>query len=184
MADVIVVGDGPGGLSAALFLAKNGLDVVVFGKDATAMHWAHLHNYLGVPDTAGSALQAVARAQVAEKGARLVDAEVTGVERDGEGFVATTSEGARETGRYLILSEGKTPRLAQHLGLEPGVDGIAVDRWGRTEVDRVYAVGRMVRPGRSQATSSAGDGAAAAVDLLAREHDKDRWVDWDSPPKA
>ena len=31
MADVIVIGDGPGGLSSALFLAKNGKDVLVFG---------------------------------------------------------------------------------------------------------------------------------------------------------
>jgi flavin-dependent dehydrogenase len=40
MPDVIVIGDGPGGLSAALFLAKNKMDVVVFGEDKTAMHWA------------------------------------------------------------------------------------------------------------------------------------------------
>ena len=48
MPDVIVIGDGPGGLSAALFLAKNGKEVVVYGQDKTAMHWAMLHNYLGI----------------------------------------------------------------------------------------------------------------------------------------
>ena len=35
MASVLVVGDGPGGLSAALFLAKNGMDVAVFGQNTT-----------------------------------------------------------------------------------------------------------------------------------------------------
>jgi thioredoxin reductase len=44
---VIVVGDGPGGLSAALFLAKGGISVTVYGEDKTAMHWALLKNYLG-----------------------------------------------------------------------------------------------------------------------------------------
>ena len=48
MARVNIVGDGPGGLSAALFLAKNGHEVVVYGQDKTAMHYAELHNYLGI----------------------------------------------------------------------------------------------------------------------------------------
>ena len=50
MASVVIVGDGPGGLSAALFLAKNGQDVTVFGTDDTAMHYAYLYNYLGIPE--------------------------------------------------------------------------------------------------------------------------------------
>lgn len=63
MPDVIVIGDGPGGLSAALFLAKNGSDVVVFGQNNTAMNWALLRNYLGIPEIAGTEFQKVARAQ-------------------------------------------------------------------------------------------------------------------------
>jgi thioredoxin reductase len=50
MARVNIVGDGPGGLSAALFLAKNGHEVKVFGQDTTAMNFAYLYNYLDTRD--------------------------------------------------------------------------------------------------------------------------------------
>jgi len=183
MSDVLIIGDGPGGLSAALFLAKNGLDTVVVGQDQTAMHWAMLFNYLGIPEITGSDFQRIAREQVIAHGATLLTAAVASVTASDGGFTATLEGGQALSARYLVLSEGKSPTLAGQLGVATGDDGITVDRSGRTSVDRVYAIGRMVRPGRSQAIISAGDGAAAAIDILARDKGKDRFADWDSPPK-
>ncbi len=183
MADVLVVGDGPGGLSAALFLAKNGMETVVVGGDETAMHWAMLYNYLGVPEISGTDFQRVARAQVEAKGGVLKAGKVTGVRRTDGGFEATLEGGETIAARFLVLSEGKSPVLSGQLGVASTDEGVTVDADGRTSVDRVYAVGRMVRPGRSQAIISAGDGAAAALDILARDKGKDRFADWDSPPK-
>jgi thioredoxin reductase len=182
MADVIVIGDGPGGLSAALFLAKNGLDVVVYGEDKTAMHWALLRNYLGVPETKGTDFQKAAREQVASFGARLVNERVESLARAGDDFTAKLASGESVTARYVILSEGKSPRLAQMLGLvfDP-TNGLEVDKNAHTAVDRAYAVGRLARPGRSQAIISAGDGAAAAIDILSREKGES-FADWDEPP--
>jgi thioredoxin reductase (NADPH) len=180
MADVIVIGDGPGGLSAALFLAKAGMDVVVFGQDKTAMHAALLKNYLGIPEMTGTEFQAVARRQVEELGASLRAARVESVARAGDGY-SVRVEGEELPARYLILSEGKGPRLASELGLEHDeARGIATDKNGLTELPGVYVVGRSARPGRSQAIISAGDGAAAAIDILSREKGEDV-VDWDTP---
>ena len=181
MADVIVIGDGPGGLSAALFLSKNGKDVVVYGQDKTAMHAALLKNYLGVREMTGTEFQKIARQQAKEMGAKLEDRRVESLAQVEGGFEATLEDGEKVKGRYVILSEGKSPRLAQQVGLEHDPDrGLAADENGRTGLDGVYAVGRLVRPGRSQAIISAGDGAAAAIDILSR--DKGEPVcDWDSP---
>jgi thioredoxin reductase (NADPH) len=181
MARVNIVGDGPGGLSAALFLAKNGHEVRVFGQDNTAMHFAYLHNYLGIPEIAGSDFQDIARRQVQQVGATLVDEEVTAVTA-GSSLTVTTSSGDSESD-YLILTEGKNPELARSLGLDQDESGaITVDSNYMSSIDKVYVVGRSVRPTRSQAIISAGAGAVAAVDVLAREEGKDV-QDWDTPPK-
>lgn len=184
MTNVIVVGDGPGGLSAALFLAKNGIDVTVYGQDKTAMHWAMLYNYLGIPEMTGKEFQRVARAQVEKLGATLVDARVEKVARTDAGFEVELEGGEAKTATYLVLSEGKSPRLATMLGLEAkeGV-GVPVDHNGATSVAGCYVVGRLARPGRSQAIISAGDGAAAAIDILSREKGE-AFADWDSPPES
>jgi thioredoxin reductase (NADPH) len=80
MAETIVVGDGPGGLSAALFLAKNGHTVTVYGQDQTPMHHAQLHNYLGLPDISGSEFQRTAREHAMTYGATIIDEAVTAIE--------------------------------------------------------------------------------------------------------
>lgn len=181
MARVTVVGDGPGGLSAALFLAKNGQDVTVFGQDETAMNYAYLHNYLGIPEIDGTEFQRIARSQVKSQGASLIEEKVTSISFDGD-FSVETDSGTYGSD-YLILTEGKTPVLARELGVDEDEDGaIAVDQNYQSSIDRVYVLGRSARPKRSQAIISAGAGAVAALDILAREEGKDV-QDWDTPPK-
>jgi thioredoxin reductase (NADPH) len=184
MPDVIVIGDGPGGLSAALFLAKAGRSVVVFGQDKTAMHWALLRNYLGIAEIHGSELQKIGRAQVTGFGGTIRDERIDSVVLEHGTFSVVTEGGETIAAKYLVLSEGKSPKLAMMLGLRFDTEtGVAADRNGRTEVDGAYVVGRLARPGRSQAIISAGDGAAVAIDILSREKGESV-TDWDSPPET
>ncbi|MGI9016695.1 MAG: FAD-dependent oxidoreductase [Euzebya sp.] len=183
MTSTIIIGDGPAGLSAALFLAKNDHDVTVYGTDDTAMHWAQLHNYLGAPDTGGTAFQLTARQQATGVGAQLIEEAVTAVSVQDEQFVVSTEDSDAATrADYLIIAGGKPSRkLAESLGVTVTPDGVDTDRDGRSDVDRVYVVGRLAKPNRSQAIVSAGIGAAAALDILSREAGEDV-ADWDSPP--
>jgi thioredoxin reductase (NADPH) len=183
MVDVAIIGDGPGGLSAALFLAKNGLSTVVYGQDKTAMHWALLKNYLGVPEVTGTEFQKVARSQVESFGASIEDRHVDAVKQENGAFRVILQGGESVSSRYLILSEGKAPKLAQQLGVSFDGQAAVTDKSGETSVPGVYAIGRLARPGRSQAIISAGDGAVVALDILSKEKGKD-FADWDSPPKA
>jgi thioredoxin reductase len=178
MARVIIIGDGPAGLSAALFLAKNGQDVTVFAQDETPMHYAKLYNYLGIPEITGSDFQKVAREQVAKFGTKLMAEKVTGAEQAGSGFHVTTAGGSYDSD-YLIIAEGKGLKIADQMGLPQTEQGVEVDHNYRSAVAKLYVVGRSVRKTRSQAVISAGTGATAALDILATEKGQD-FVDYDS----
>ena len=183
MARIVIVGDGPGGLSAAILLARARHEVTVFGQNKTAVNYAKLNNYLGVLSIDGPQFQEIAREQATSAGAHLRDALVTAVAATDE-ISVTTESGEMVLADYLVLSEGKNPVLARSLGLaeNPG-GGIRIDTDYRSSHERVYVVGRAARPTRSQAIISAGAGATAASDILAREAGQDV-QDWDSLPKA
>jgi thioredoxin reductase len=154
MTDVIIVGDGPAGLSAALFLAKNEQAVTVFGVNKTAMHSARLFNYLGIPEIIGSDFQKIARGQVQKFGAKIQDEQVISIEKTGNGFVVTTESGERLESKYLVIAEGKSIKLAQSLGLTISSTGVQVDSNYRStwsvEAPAWPAARPLSPPGRGQ----------------------------------
>lgn len=174
MADVLIIGDGPGGLSAALLLAKNGLETVVLGMDGTPMHKAKLFNYLGIDEIDGSEFQRRAREQVRRHGATVQQGEVTELSQAGDGFDAVTAEGQQYHGKYLILAVGTKRDIAKGLGVATDSDGVVeVDRDGRTSVNNCYALGWTTKKHKTQAIISAGHGASAALDILSQEKGKE-----------
>ena len=182
--DVVVVGGGPAGLSAALFTAKNGLDTAVFDTDDTWMHYAHLFNYLGIESVDGEAFLEDAREQVDGFGAdRRQGVAVTDVAADGDGFTVTAEDG-EHTARYVILATGDDRELAESLGCELTESGLVdVDVTMETSVEDAYATGAMVRAEEYQAVISAGDGGAAALNVLSKEKGEG-FHDFDTPDDA
>lgn len=174
MSDVIVVGDGPAGLSAALFLAKNELAVEVYGKNETWVHKALLKNYLGFSRIPGPEFIRLARQQAEDAGASLIDAEITAILRSDEGFEVQASDGQSSFAKYVILAGGPKSALATSLGMQVDDKGYVVaDRNGRTNVDNLYVAGWSTRADKVQLAISVGDGAAAALEILSREKGKD-----------
>ncbi|MFB6217673.1 MAG: FAD-dependent oxidoreductase [Halobacteriaceae archaeon] len=182
MPHVAVVGGGPAGLSAALFTAKNGLETAVFDTDETWMHMAHLFNYPGIGSVDGTAFVETLRAQVDSFGAERHEAEVTDVSADGDGFTVTAGED--HDADYLVLATGADRELAEALGCATDEEGVVeVDVTMETSVEDAYATGAMVRAEEWQAVISAGDGAAAALNILTKERGE-HFHDFDTPDEA
>ena len=172
-ADVLIIGDGPAGLSAALFLAKNERSVTVFGQDKTPMHKAMLYNYLGIPEMTGSEFQRVGRKQVTDHGGSILDAAVASAEKTASGFALTTEDGERHEAKYLILANHPAHEIGVSLGVSKDEKGsLRANRDGTTEVPNLMAAGWITRPDQIQAIISAGDGAAAALSILSAEAGK------------
>lgn len=182
MTTVAIVGGGPAGLSAALFTAKNGLETTVFDTDETWMHKAHLFNYLGVESVDGTEYVENAREQVREFGVDLRESEVSGVERDAEEFVVSTEDNQTQS-KYLVLATGADRSLAEELDCEFDGETVDVDLGMETSVADAYATGAMVRAQEWQAIISAGDGGAAALDILSKE-EGEHFHDFDTPEDA
>lgn len=183
MTHVSIVGGGPAGLSAALFAEKNGLEATVFDTDETWMHKAHLFNYPGIGSQDGTAFMETLRTQVDSFGATFAeDGEVTGVSDTGDGFSIETDGGTHD-GDYLVLATGADRSLAEDLdcAIEDGI--VSVDVTMETSVADAYATGAMVRAEEWQAVISAGDGAAAALNILTKE-EGEHFHDFDTPADA
>ncbi|WP_336002440.1 FAD-dependent oxidoreductase [Halorientalis halophila] len=184
MANVAIVGGGPAGLSAALFCQKNGVDATVFDSDKTWMHKAHLFNYPGIGSQDGTAYMETLRNQVDSFGVdRRQDAAVTDVEATGDGFSVATDDDSLDAD-YLVLATGANRDLAEDLGCDFTDDDVVdVEVNMQTSVADAYATGAMVRTEEWQAVISAGDGAAAALNILSKEKGEN-FHDFDTPADA
>lgn len=107
MADVLILGYGPAGVSAALYALRAGLDVVLVGKDAGALSRAHMiENYYGLEKPlSGVDLAEVGKKQALALGAKIVDDEVTDLYFDGNEFVAGALNGEYR-GKACIMATG------------------------------------------------------------------------------
>jgi thioredoxin reductase (NADPH) len=123
--NVIVIGSGPAGYTAAVYAARASLEPLVFEGAVTAggalMNTTEVENFPGFRDgIQGPALMDEMRAQAERFGAELVADDVTEVDLTGDVKVVTTAEGTF-TARAVILAMGSGYRK---LGL-PDEDRLA-----------------------------------------------------------
>ncbi len=115
--DVVVIGGGPAGLTAAIYAARAGRTVLVLEKESFGgqiLYTPVVDNYPACAHISGMDLGNQMAQQAMDAGAELVSAEVTGIlHAEGESFSVETDIGLY-VGKSVILATGARHR---HLGL-------------------------------------------------------------------
>ena len=109
--ELIVVGSGPAGYTAAIYAARAALHPLVFEGAVTAggalMNTTEVENYPGFPQgIMGPDLMANLRGQAERFGAELVTDDVTAMDLTGEVKVVTDGEGGEQRAHAVILAMG------------------------------------------------------------------------------
>ncbi len=160
--DVIIIGGGPAGYTAALYTARAGLRTLVIEKlfaGGQMTQTNQIDNYPGFPDgidgiTLGMQMQAGAQ----KFGAETVSAEVTAVTLDAPVKTVETTDGTYHA-KAVIIATGADHR---HLGVEKEETLIGKG------VAYCAACDGMLYRGKTVAVVGGGNSAAADTALLAR----------------
>lgn len=136
--DVIVVGAGPAGLSAAVMLGRSLRSVLVLDTGAPRNRFAaQMHGVLGNEGANPLDFLGRARAETEAYGVRFSSAQAATVSETTEGIILTTTDGETLTARNLIAATGVSDDL-------PAIPGLA-DGWGSDVLHCPYCHGWEVR---------------------------------------
>ena len=117
MYDVIVVGGGPAGMTAALYAQRNGKSALVIEKNGFGGQITHspkVENYPGTLSMSGNEFADKTLEQILAQGAEIEIDCVTGIKDMGEYKIVETEEGSFE-GKTVVIATGVKHRM---LGLE------------------------------------------------------------------
>ena len=159
--DMLVVGGGPGGYTAALYAARAGMSVLVLEKMAAGGQMAEtpqIDNYPGFTELDGFMLGQQMKEGAEKFGAESRFAEVTGLHLEGSAKSVDTTDGVFY-GKTVVIATGAHPRKLN-------VPGEA-ELFGRG-VHYCAACDGMFYRGKTVAVVGGGNTAAAAVLVLSR----------------
>lgn len=116
MSKCIVIGAGPGGMSAAIYLKRAGIDVILIEKmvpGGEMLKTNKIENYLGFDSIDGGELALRMSSQVKDLGIEIIRDDITDISYDNT-FIVTGLKNKYQAD-YVIIATGRVPRK---LGLD------------------------------------------------------------------
>jgi thioredoxin-disulfide reductase len=110
--DVIIVGAGAAGMTAAIYTCRKNLKTTVISVDVGGQTnlTNHIENYPGVDALPGPTLMAKFKQNAQSFGAEFITGKVAKVDKNASGFTVTLSDGSAYECRAVIMCSGTVPR--------------------------------------------------------------------------
>lgn len=110
--DAIIIGAGPAGLSAAIYIARANRGALVVGSGTSTLAKVEkIENYFGFENAvSGKALLEQGEKQAKRLGVEIITGEITSLEQDGEKFTASGIGEAVYSAKAVLLATGQPPR--------------------------------------------------------------------------
>lgn len=112
--DVVIVGAGPAGLSAAVYAGRAKLKALVLEKEyihgGQIVNTMEIDNYLGLPGTDGYEMAEKFRSHAVMMGAEFAQGEAVGFEQSAQGWIVKTKEQDYRT-KAVVVASGAAHRM-------------------------------------------------------------------------
>lgn len=182
MLDVLVIGGGISGGSAAIYTSQGGLKTVVIDSGKSQIKQvSKLFNYPGIKEVTGTELLENVKAQAVGSGAEWNEGEVKEVKQHNNGFSATLTDGKEFKAKYVVIATNLQTALIEKLGFELAVNEkvpsgkikkvLGIEPDGTTKLPNLY-ITSLLAGIASQSVIAAGHGSSVGISIVTKETGK------------
>jgi len=113
--DVIIIGSGPAGMSAAVYATRAGLKVCMIEKSPISggqvLNTYEVDNYLGMPGMNGIDMSMKFREHVDKLGVEVLEADVLSIKKEGDTFLIETSKKQLQSKSVIVATGAEHAKL-------------------------------------------------------------------------
>lgn len=118
MNDIIILGSGPAGLTAALYCSRAGKSTLVLSGEKIGGYMTSIDKLENYPGFLGSGqeLAEKMKAQAETFGAKIILASAKSIKKTDDGFSVIATDGKEHEAKSIIIATGATPRKLEIVG--------------------------------------------------------------------